>query len=193
MAHYSAGQVLTAGQVNTIAHQGIQLIEEKILTSSQGSVTFSSIPQQFRHLRLVLTGGTTTSDSQVALRFNGDSSATSYTDVVYIQRADGTTDGTSLRAGNGYLEASFFSSDSIINAGELNILGYSRTDRDKLSYGHSVSGIQSGSNTNAIFNNMQSWWKSTAAVTDIDLTPTASTQFVSGSIFQLFGLGDTSA
>lgn len=189
MSHYQAGEPVAAGQLNSDVHQGIRLIGEQILETDQDQVTFSSIPGNFQTLEVSISGGMTTSSAVVAMTFNGDTGS-NYTDLIYILRGDGTYETTAIRSGRSFIEAAYLSSGSLINSATLSMPGYARTDRDTLIYGHSVSGIQGGVDSEAIFNNFQGWWQSSSAITNIDFTPDASTQLAAGSIFRIFGIGD---
>lgn len=187
MPHYDAGQVLTAGQVNTIAHQGIKLLDEIVLESAQGVVEFTNIDQSYRNLQVLITGGYESSSTQLFLTLNGDSGA-NYKSCIYVMRASDVyeafpTDGASQ------VEIAFLNGSSLLNSASFVISGYSRTDRDKIFYGQSVSGITGTTNADIIFNHVQAWWKSTSAVTDIQFVPNGSAMLAPGSIFQLYGLG----
>lgn len=192
MAHYSAGQVLTAGQINTIAHQGIQLIEEKILSTNQGTITFSSIPQNFQTLWLVMSAGND-SGSPVALvaQFNGDTGS-NYMFHRFVHVGDGTSSNRYFDP-NDKIELGAMNSN-LLAQNSVYFPGYSRTDREKsalvqFAAPHSTSSSSELGLGGGI-------WHSTSAITDIEMGETSldgTVQILAGSIFTLYGLGDTSA
>lgn len=187
MSHYSAGQTLTAGNVNTIAHQGIKLLDEIVLDTAQSSVSFTDIDQSYRNLQVLLTGGYESSSTQLFMTLNGDT-GTNYKSCVYVMRASDVFEAFPAD-GASQVEVAFLNGSSLLNSASFVLSGYSRTDRDKLFYGQSVSGITGSTDADLIFNHVQAWWKSTSAVTDIQFVPNGSAMLSPGSIFQLYGLG----
>lgn len=187
MAHFKAGQLLTAGQINNIAHQGIQLLEEQVLETDSDSVVFSDIPQQFRNLQVYLSGGATGEATQIDAYFNGDTSG-NYDSVAYVLRASDVYEAFPRRDTAG-IEVSFFATTSLMNSGSFIMSGYSRSDRQKLLFGDAVSGIDTGVDNDTLFNHEQGYWKANAAVTQLSFIPRRAAQIAAGSIFQVYGLG----
>lgn len=191
--HFAAGAHLTAGQMNDVAHSGIQLIEQKTLTADATSVTFSDIPQQYQTLWMVLSAGVNDTTTRVAVaRFNGDN-GTNYVSHRMQHLGDGTSS-------TDFIDPSDFVAIGIINTNLLaqnSILfpGYSRTDRNKsvLSTFAAPSTPSEGS-TGSSLGFCGGMWNSTSAVTDIEIIeqPTGGAEAIlAGSIFALYGLGTT--
>lgn len=192
MAHYQAGQKLTAGQVNTIAHQGIQLIEEQILATNQGTVTFTSIPQNFQTLWLVMSAGNdSTSPVALVAQFNGDTGS-NYMFHRFIHVGDGTSTnryfGTNDAIELGAMNSNLLAQNSVY------FPGYSRTDREKSALVQfAAPHLTSGSSELGLGGGI---WHSTSAITQIELGESSldgTIQVLAGSIFTLYGLGDTSS
>lgn len=97
MAFY-AGQRILSSYLN----QSVQLIQKQVLSGSSSSVTFSSIPQQYTNLRLVISAksdgtGSTGYDSAV-LRLNGVSSASYSWNSVFVTQGGSPTGASATSA-----------------------------------------------------------------------------------------------
>lgn len=73
----------SSGSSRWIPHEGTLLAENTVSGTTTSSVTFSSIPQDFRDLRLVVQGGCGTGGSnlygvQVSIQLNGDTTQNNY-------------------------------------------------------------------------------------------------------------------
>lgn len=192
MAHFAAGAFMTAGQANTIAHQGIQLIEEKVLDADTGVVTFTDIPQTYQSLWMVVSAGV--SDTAVRVfraRFNGDAAA-SYTSQRFGHVGDGTTatayDDAATSVGLGIINTNLLAQNSIM------MPGYARTDREKSCLSTFAAPGSPADRSSVGF--CGGAWHSTSAITQIELAETlfdGSRPILAGSIFTLYGLGGASA
>ena len=190
---------------------GPALIAETTLGANTSSVTFSSIPQHFRHLKLILrawiNSASTTSFSSGYYQpyraiFNGDT-ASNYNEGLYIIEANpANTAGASSVTQNQYWPA------SSLPGGGANgcCAGYVPGNVNSAASGQSVSEINgytiaaqktiqtrfstyNGANHGA-FGFTQGGWNNASAITQIQLLPTLNgVQFGSGSIFSLYGEG----
>lgn len=151
------------------------LISKQTLASTASSVTFSTIPQTYTHLHLViLTAGSATGN--ININFNGDV---------------GSTYSYSIVGGNG--TSAFASKATAQTAGEigavsttpgtycLDIAGYSSTTLTKSSTSTLVTNGPPYSEV------VGTNWNNTAAITSIVFTPSTGT-LAAGSIFSLYGL-----
>lgn len=143
--------------------------------SSTTTITFSSISGSYTDLILVMNAAV--ADGYCLMRVNNDSSS------LYSRTqmsGDGAT-ASSVRASN---ETSWFpitgttgfSSTTIVH-----LMNYANTTTNKtaLQRGNDASGLTQGS----------AWlWRSTSAINRIDLIRPASSNFVSGSTFTLYGI-----
>lgn len=193
MSHFKSGQTLTAGQVNTIAHQGIQLIEEQVLETAAGTVSFNSIPQNFQSLWLVMSGGVDSTAARVAVvQFNGDGGGTSYASHRFNHVGDGTS-ANSYDASRASIELGIINTN-LLAQNSIYIPGYARTDRQKSTLSNFTAPSTDAPSSLLGFCGGQ--WKSTSAITDMLIGETlldGSRAIIAGSIFTLYGLGDTTA
>jgi hypothetical protein len=157
------------------------------VTPSGTSVTFSSIPQTYKHLQVRLISRTTRNDASVDgiyLRINGDTN-TNYSSH-YLQgngsavSTNQSTNGTAIVGA--YSGADAQTGANIFNASVWDILDYANTNKYKTTrslFGYDANG--SGAITFASGN-----WRNTAAVTS--LTFFAEGTFVANSHFALYGI-----
>ena len=157
-----------------------ELIQTVNVSSTQTSVTFSNIPNTYRHLQLrfVMRDGSSFSDSNTYMRLNGDTAANYANHNLW-----GT--GASVVSGSG-------TSQNFINLGRIpttshtsgvfspnivDILDYTSTSKNKT--------IRALSGINSSFTDIQlrsGLWMNTAAITSItvltsDSGPTTSSRF----------------
>ena len=152
------------------------------LSSNQGTVTFSSIPQTYTDLVLITNAKqTAVSGSNPKFRINSDSASNySYT---YLM-GDGTSASSSrlsnvlygeLSLRGGSLLSTNFSNNSITH-----FMNYSNTTTNKTILGRSNdAGVSTELGVNL--------WRSTSAITTIEVLIT-SNAFAIGSTFNLYGI-----
>lgn len=170
---------------------GPALISETALSANAASVTFSNIPQIFRHLELtcqVRTDLAAEADN-VQLRFNGDSSA-SY-DRERLSANNVTVSSAAARGGTadqiGICEAANSRANNFSPI-TTRIYGYSRSDCEKWTLSHSATFGDVSADTDLQIQQRGGRWRSTGPITSIILLPVTGANFVSGSRFQLYGL-----
>ncbi len=97
MSNFLAGQRLTASALNTALAGVSQLISQQVLVGTISSVTFSSIPQTFTNLRLIIAArsdGTGASGYDNALmQFNGVTTGYTWSTIWVTQGGAVTTTG----------------------------------------------------------------------------------------------------
>jgi hypothetical protein len=157
------------------------------ITPSGTSITFSSIPQTYKHLQVRLISRTTRNDASVDgiyLRINSDTS-TNYSSH-YLQgngsgiSTNASSNGTAIVGA--YSGADAQTAANVFNASVWDILDYTDTNKYKTTrslFGYDANG--SGAITFASGN-----WRNTAAVTS--LTFLAEGSFVANSHFALYGI-----
>lgn len=150
------------------------------LTSSQTTVTFSSISTAYKDLRLVYYGN---SDGYYGnapgMRFNGDSS-NAYPTVLMTGDGSSTYSSTSNFSWVNINDASYIS-PTLKMLCTIDIFDYSATDKHKT--------VLSRANTTQGVNANAGRWPSTAAINSISLgIGFSSTNFVAGSTFALYGV-----
>jgi len=163
-----------------------ELISTQIITTTAASVTFSSIPQDYKHLQIRLTARDNRSSlpgSNIRLRFN---SATS------TYRSHGL-------AGNGSTVASGTEQQNTIRIGDIsastaaaNIFGAAIVDildpfsTTKNTTVRSLNGLNAGG-INGVEITSGAWFD-TSAVNSITLLTVLGTTFINGSRFSLYGI-----
>jgi hypothetical protein len=149
------------------------------LTASQASVILDSIPSNYTDLVLVVTGKTTSAD-QLLVRLNNDSGnnysrTTLGADGTSTQSTRGTNDIRAVTGTYGY----FGTTVGYINT--LFINNYSNTT----SYKQILSRTGNGANGVSAIANL---WRSTAAVSTLNLYTDGGYNFDVGTTFNLYGI-----
>lgn len=146
------------------------------LGSTATSVTFSSIPNTYRDLVLVVAGSTTTEVfDPLVLQFNNDQNMNYWHWIM-------TGDGTSGSVGGGNINYAVVGAMGNSQTNSIvNIMNYSATDRNKMVLGrgnHAGSRVRAGAAV----------WQNTSAITSIRVRTDANLTFASGSSFALYGI-----
>jgi len=152
-------------------------IATTVITSDTASVTFSSIPQTYTDLVLVLSTGVTTGSSiNIFFRYNNDSSALYSRTTLY---GDGSSAGSSR--GSGATEAYAGQSETTIQSmSTVQIFNYSNTTTFKTC-------ITRDSQASLVSQSRVNLYRSTSAISRLDVH-TASSTFIVGSTFTLYGI-----
>ena len=155
-------------------------ISTTLVSSSTATVTFSSIPQTYKHLqvRATVNGG---SASEIQVKYNG--LATTFQDHTM------GTNSTATSAGNAYVYTYIrgFESGSDANnfaAGILDILDY--TNANKRSVVRMLTGYSLNSSNNQL--NMRSGFNPTSIGAITTLAFTHGANFNAGTRFSLYGI-----
>ena len=151
-------------------------IATNTLGSAAASVTFSSISQAYTDIVITVTG-TLSANQYVAMRFNSDS-ATNYS----FTRVSG--DGTSAASARGSSET--FGRLAIGNPStQFNVIGQIQNYSNATTYKSWLS----RSNIPADFvGAIAGLWRSTSAITSIQVLTTTADTFSVGSTFTLYGI-----
>lgn len=172
-------------------------IAKTVLTGSQASVTFSSIPSTYTDLLVVFSvRGDATYEANngdaMAMRING--SSTAQYSVTYVTGQGSATSSGRRTTGNAdsfirvYGGANYDSATAnTFSSGEIYIPNYTGSTNKPIS---TSSVFENNSATvNAIYAQAQ-LWGNTSAITSLEFTYTfnASSRFVSGSRFDLYGI-----
>lgn len=158
-------------------------IASTTLATATASVTFSSIPSTYTHLQIRAINATTTLDDDIELRLNSDT-ASNYS--AHRLRGNGTTASADASANVTQIEIGRSpAASSAFGPFVCDILEYANTNIYKTvrslfgSDGNGSGWIMLGSGN----------WRSTSAVTTINIRPSAGgNTFTSGSSFALYGI-----
>ena len=153
-------------------------IQSEVLGSAAATVTFSSIPQGYTDLVLVINGTRTTNNGDVTLRINSDTGSNySFTRV--------TGNGSSVvsqRTSNDNIGYTGVLSNSVRGTITVNLLNYSSTNCYKTWLTRfAVIGDRTGAYITS--------WRSSSAITNIVVGCGADT-FTAGSTFTLYGIAN---
>ena len=161
-----------------------------VTSSSQATITFSSIPSTHKDLRIVLQGRDTATGTGLTtprMKINSDGTAANYTASQYFEVFGGSTaQGTDAATTNGCSLGQVPGSSGNANAvGMLDIVipNYTGTTFHKTVKCHSFAVYSS-----TIYEMRAFAWKSTSAITQIDIRA-GTTAFVDGTTATLYGLG----
>ena len=163
------------------------LISSTTLSASAASVTFSSIPSTYTDLVLRFSARSDRAALQCDLLFKLNSSTTgySYTFVFGNGTSAGSSRGSNQAQGYpGTIDASSAVANTF-TSGEIYIPSYTASQNKPIS-----SFVTHEDNGTTVYYT-GAWanlWQNTAAITDIQLYPNNSTNFVSGSSFYLYGV-----
>jgi hypothetical protein len=154
------------------------LIDSEVLASAAASVTFSSIPADYRDLVLVADGGNSTASNRaLRIRFNSDTG----TNYNWVQmNGNGTTAGSSASTSQTYIWFGLLGIAPAKALSTIHVMDYSATDKHK-------SALSRGSNAADSVYAFASRWASTDAVTSIEVF-SSSGDLSSGSTFYLYGI-----
>jgi hypothetical protein len=155
-------------------------IASTTLTAAQSTVTFSSITGTYTDLVLVINAKANTGGAiGLLFKFNGDSGA-NYSFTYFNGNGSSASSGRVNPNNNGAFAdlASSSSSPGTIIA-QINNYSNSTTFKTALSRGSDAANV-----AQALVN----LWRSTAAITQIDVYPNSSIQFAAGGTFVLYGI-----
>lgn len=156
------------------------LIATQIADGMNNSVTFSSIPQAYRDLILVVTGQSINPVQELAMYANGDTNNSNYRNSTWNKFGSNTS--TAPRIG-------IFPGLNIPNSGSsanfyVQLFNYTSTSWKK----NAMSDVQFEDSSN-FFRNLLEWkWDNATAITSLTLQ-IASGNIASGTIFALYGRG----
>ena len=161
-------------------------LQTQTLGTSSASVTFSSIPATYTDLYIVIEAKNLAGNSDVLMRFNSDSGS-NYSATILT--GDGTSASSARRTNSTSVILNYFDFLNSTTATQfnVNIQNYSNATTYK-------TAILRANRANQATEAVVGLWRNTAAITQIDLTPSSSS-FAAGSTFSLYGIaaiGDAS-
>ncbi len=149
------------------------LLNQVVLAASSATVVFSSLPQNYRDLILVISG-TASGDTSPSLNFNGDSGA-NYANLRLFANAS-TTSAQAFT--DSYGSTGFMSTER--STIRIQIFEYSATDKQKTT-------LSRGGNT-ANLRLEATRWTNTAAITSITVRMDGAQTYSTGTTFSLYGV-----
>lgn len=158
-------------------------IASTTLGSNQTTITFNNIPGSYTDLKLIFNGNCSVASRYLVLQFNADT-GTNY-QMVYFAALDASA-GASVRTNDTALYTSNWSgaSTTIPQLVTTDILSYTGS-----TFKTTVSLTSNNRNTTGSVDASIGSWRSTSAITRIDLTYfSAGGNIVAGSTATLFGI-----
>lgn len=157
-------------------------IASTLVTSTTGTVTFSSIPQTYTDLRVIWSGRMQASTDNLMFAYiNGDTAANYIGALFYA-------DGTAAPSGNyrtadtpGVLMWRIPTSSNatgFFNHGVVDYQSYTNTTAYKTFF----------SNRSSESTGLSAIWKNTAAITSLSFTMTGTSGWLANSVFTLYGI-----
>jgi hypothetical protein len=184
-AGWAVGDVVTSAEFK----KGVGCIYNTTLGVAAASIDVTGINATYAHLRVVLygRGDTAATEISVGMRFNGDTAA-NY-DSEYVQGNGGTPQAaqtladTSIACG---LVAAASATAGVFDGADFVIPAYAGTTGQKVVSGtYTTKRGTAGGLFAAAFGG---WWRSTAAINQITLFPTAG-NFVAGTRLSIYAMG----
>jgi len=177
--------LLSQGGGGSGGGSSFELIETVAGNGSSNSITFSSIPQTYKHLQIRFAGvGTTDAYQTYRLRFNGDTTANYARHALFGQngsvQASPSSDVDFIKA-----SAEGTGLTTLASGGVFDILDYQNTNKFKT--GRFFSGAFHSSGYYADVGLVSGLWRSTSAITSITFY-VFSASFATSTRVSLYGI-----
>lgn len=157
-------------------------INKITITSATPSVTFTSIPQNFTDLEIIVTGTYDTADATFGLQFNSDTTGSYYDVDAY---GNGSSHGSYRRNGETYMQAGWYpypSAQATPGISKINIFSYANTNINKTVL--EKCGLGGGG---GVYMRAGTWVK-TEAITSITVVMSDNANFGAGTTLTLNGI-----
>lgn len=185
------GQQITLGTglsmsgtvLSSTASGGALTLISTVVTSSQNSVTFSSISGSFTHLQLRTWGRSAAAagNDAIYMQANGDTTGANY-DSTFV----GTSSGHAASVGYAANFPGTTVTGGFAGQSTVDINGYASTAFRK-SWITVTGDPQAASGGSVQVYTIYVWWNSTAAITSLKVYTSSGSNFVDGTIISLYG------
>jgi hypothetical protein len=186
---WSGVQSAASNSVTPAVATSFESIATVTTTSSQSSVTFSSIPQTYSFLQVRILSRINSSAWRVgsAITYNGNTSNVYTVHDLYGNNGSVFAAGYAASVGDRpYVWAAANSSPTgTFGASTVDIHNYASTTSNKTT--RIFTGIDNNSSAQGSINMASSLFVSTSAITSITFTPNAGT-YIAGNVFALYGI-----
>jgi hypothetical protein len=158
------------------------------LGSSASSITFSSIPQTYKHLQIRGIARGTSTPNAVVMQFNGDTGSNYNSHILY---GDGSSALAQAQGVYPYIYTGSMTPStaaaSIFGSNVIDILDYTSTSKNKTS--RALTGYDVNGATGYVVLWSGLWFATPAAITSVTLLPNASIgSLAAGTSFALYGI-----
>tara|TARA_R110002126_G_scaffold64755_1_gene165726 strand:+ start:12 stop:530 length:519 start_codon:yes stop_codon:yes gene_type:complete len=166
------------------------LISSQTLTSNAASVTFSSIPATYTDLVLRASIRTDVAAVSELLNFSYNGNVSSVYSYTFL-----TGSGSAAASGSGLNESIGYASITNGNSGTSNTFGsyemYMPSYTASQNKPHSINAVSENNATLALIRPVAGLFRSTSAITSINIYPNSQGNFLTGSSFYLYGISKT--
>lgn len=158
-------------------------------SGSASTITFTSIPQTYKHLQLRMLGKTSSTDNGSGISLSINSSNFAYYHRIASFRGGAGYDSQGGAVSLiGYFPCTASGVDNMFGGMVLDILDYTNTSKTKTTrclWGYSNNGVAGGSEFQGLHSGL---WNDTAAINSLSLTAESARTFSQYSHFALYGI-----
>jgi hypothetical protein len=171
--------IVDSAKTGNLVTNSYESIATQSVVSPTALITFSSIPSTYINLQVRIFAQSSTGGNQAyQMYFNNDTSLSSYAYNCFGGDGSSFTQNVLSQAHIGSNRSNAW------NTTIVNIIDY--TDTSKLKTRQSVSGSMSQTDGSCFY--YGGIWNNTSAVNRIDFANTAGANFITGSVFALYGM-----
>ena len=171
----------------------VSIATQTVVGSSTSSITFSSIPNSYKHLqiRVLARGNLSNYYDAVSFRYNGDNGAnyfrhTILADGVNVPQSYGYANET--KAFMGYIPGAN-ANGNLYGPATIDILDYTNTSKYKTAFAKYGANNNTAGSAGYLYTGITSCaWANTSAINSINMFIDAGTFFAAGSTFALYGI-----
>jgi hypothetical protein len=182
---YGPGTASSASNSVTVAGDFVAIATATVDASGASSVTFSNIPQGYKHLELRCNAQINTGAEAILMQLNGDTGNNYALHFLYGSGSAAGGSASTSRASLGlYWDMGVPAISNVFAPNITSITDYSNTNKYKTL--RALDGYDA--NGSGAVELISGLWQSTAAVTSITLTPNSAKSFTQYSTFELYGV-----
>lgn len=175
---------IMASSMQGAASGAYESIQTVTLSSSQATISFTSIPATFTHLQIRMMATYTGSVGSGFIAFNGDNASGNYSFHYLLGDGSSAGAGALTSQNQGKFTGGAGTSPAANNVMVMDILDYANTNKYKTT--RALYGWDSNSSGYVEFNSNN--WRSTSAITSIVLTPANSfNTYTSAALYGIKG------
>jgi hypothetical protein len=159
----------------------MKLIESKTLATAAASIEFTSIPQTFTDLVVLISGQSVTTDQNIYIKFNGNSS--NYSTRNLIGLGSSVVSQSSSLGGGQVVATKTETANTFANA-QVYIPNYTGNTNKSFS----SDGVSEANQTGSYQMIVANLWSNTAAITSLELFIIGGGNLATGSTASLYGV-----
>jgi hypothetical protein len=159
----------------------MQLIETKTLGTAAASIEFTSIPQGFTDLIMLISVNSATNDQNLSMRFND--STTNYSGRNLLGTGSSVASQTNAGSGLQIVSTKSTTSNTFVNC-QVYIPNYASSANKSVS----SDGVSEANATGAYIHLLANLWSNTAAINKITVYINEGSNLIAGSTVSLYGI-----